>query len=232
MNGTEWLEQVFERGLHVDGPAVYPELRGALHALSACGVLTHEAARTAEERLDKSVWAAPAPAGPVLFDVRAPATTAGPTRDVLEAVLAPARELADVDGITVMLVSVELWRKGVFLRFAGLPTRLTDELEADFQDKLQEWAVRAQEARKAGAPLPDWTGEPAGRLLGLPLSVSDDMGTQYQACGRSAGGVDMAWRSEWRFEPGVPREATRLTVAIESSDGQRHVQELALSDAR
>lgn len=232
MTGAEWLEQVFERGLQIDAPTTYPALRGALHALSACGVLTPEHARAAEERLNKFVWAAPAPASSAWPDVRAPATTANAPRDALEAVLAPARGLADVDGITVVLVSVELWTNGVFLRFAGLPTGLTDELEADFHDKLEDWAVRAKQARKSGAPQPDYSGEPAGRLLRLPLSITDDVGTSYQACGRSAGGTGMAWRSEWRFEPGVPREARRLTVAIDGADGERHAQELALPDPR
>jgi len=232
MTGAEWLEQVFERGLKIDDGATYPALRGALHALSACGVLTPEDARAAEERLNKAVWAGSTPAGPGLFDVRAPATTAGRARDVLEAVLAPARDLADVDGITVVLVSVELWTIGVVLRFAGLPTGLTDELEADFQDKLEDWAVRAKEARETGAPLPEFSREPGARLLGLPLSVSDDVGTQYRALGRSAGGTGVAWRSEWRFEPGVPREATRLIVTIDGSDGQPQILGLELPDSR
>lgn len=165
MTGAEWLEEVFERGLQIDAPTTYPALRGALHALSACGVLTTEHARAAEERLNRCVWAAPAPVSSAWPDVRTPATTAGAPHDALEAVLAPARGLADVDGITVVLVSVELWTGWVSVRFAGLPTEFTDELEADFQEKLEDWAARTKQAREAGTTEPQLASSPSSRLL-------------------------------------------------------------------
>ena len=232
MTGAEWLQQVFERGLETDDPTTYPALRGALHGLSACGVLTQEQARAAERRLNTFVWAAPAPRGSAWPDVRAPATTASAPCDELETVLAPARSLADVDGITVLLVSLEMWTSWVSVRLAGLPSELTDELEAGFQNKLEEWAAQTKQAREAGSKEPRLADQPGNRLMQMPLSLEDDLGTLYQAHHRSAGGTGTEWRSEWRFEPGVPREATRLNVTLQGSDGRRHVQELPLPDPR
>src|SRR3954447_21557981 len=211
MTGAEWLEQVFERGLRVGDPAAYPELLGALRALQRCGVLSAVAAREAEERLQQRfAWPAPSLPDPSLPDVRAPGTTTR-AHDALEAVLAPAQPLADVDGITVVLVSVELWTSGMFVRLAGLRSALTDELDAEFDGAMIHWGVLAEDAR-AGSANPPAPRQPGERLMRLPLTVSDDLGTAYTSRNRSAGGSGTEWRSEWRFEPGVPREATRLTV--------------------
>jgi hypothetical protein len=232
VTGDEWLEQVLERGLRIGDPAAYPELLGALRALRACGVLSEERAREAEERLNTRFdRPAPTPPDPSLPDVRAPATGAVAAHDVLEAVLAPAEELVDVDGITVILVSVELWTNGLFVRLAGLRTDLTDELDASFEGAMTHWAVAAREAKQTGAKLPP-PHQPGERLMRLPLTVSDDVGTTYRSLARSAGGTGTEWRSEWRFEPGVPRAATRLIVAVDGSDGRRHARELSLPAAR
>ncbi len=83
-----------------------------------------------------------------------------------------------------------------------------------------------------GPAASEYSGQPGDRLLQLPFSVSDDVGTPYRALQRSAGGAGTEWRSEFRLEPPVPREATRLVVTLDGSDGQRHVHELELPDAR
>jgi hypothetical protein len=82
------------------------------------------------------------------------------THERLRGVLAPATPLAEVDGMTLMLLSVELWSGSVFHR--------------------------------------------------------------------SAAGTGTEWRAEWKFEPGPPPAATRLTVAV--GDGTRAC-ELALPAA-
>jgi hypothetical protein len=53
MSGAEWLATVLERGISIGDPAAYPELLGALRALSVCGVLSEADAREAQERLDE-----------------------------------------------------------------------------------------------------------------------------------------------------------------------------------
>jgi hypothetical protein len=231
MTGADWLEQVFERGLRIGDPAAYPELLGALRALRQCGVLSEAVAREAEERLNERFsWPAPSFPDPSLPDVQAPGTTTR-ARETVEAVLAPAQPLADVGGITVVLVSVELWTSGVFVRLAGLRSALTDELDAEFEGAMTHWGVLATDATSVGAKPPP-PHQPGERLMRLPLTVSDDVGTSYRSRSRSAGGTATEWRSEWRFEPGVPRDATRLTVALDGANGQKHTQELRLPASR
>lgn len=50
---------------------------------------------------------------------------------------------------------------------------------------------------------------------------------RYQPSHRSAAGTGTEWRSEWKFEPGPPAEATRLTTTL-ASDGEerRHAFDL------
>jgi hypothetical protein len=143
MTGAEWLEQVFERGLRIRDPAAYLELLGALRALRACGVLAEDVAREAEQRLnDRFSWPASSPPDPSLQDLRVAGATAARAHDALQAVLAPAQPLADVDDITVVLVSVELWTSGMFVRLAGLRTELTDELDAEFDGAMRHRVAR------------------------------------------------------------------------------------------
>jgi hypothetical protein len=60
-------------------------------------------------------------------------------------------------------------------------------------------------------------GPPGSGLLRLPLRLGDDVGTAYAVRGGQASG-EPPWRAEHRFEPGVPRSASRLTVAVERAD--------------
>jgi hypothetical protein len=158
-------------------------------------------------------------------------STAEIPHDRLEAVLAPACPLADVGGLTLALVSVELWTSGMFVRLAVLRNSVSDDLDAEHEASMTQWA----ETRRAGAgepenlPPPDQPGE---RLLRLPLTLSDDLGTRFESRSRSASGTGTEWRSEWRFEPGVPRTASRLTIALQGTDGRQHVHELALAESR
>ena len=99
--------------------------------------------------------------------------------------LAPAGPLADVGGVTVVLVTVELWTSGLVVRLAGLRNALTDELDAGFEGTLVSWAA----GLKAGdsprdPPAPRQPGE---RLHRLPLTISDDARTRYRSRSRSAG---------------------------------------------
>jgi hypothetical protein len=48
----------------------------------------------------------------------------------------------------------------------------------------------------------------------IDLTVADDTGTVYEPRESSAGGTGSEMRAMWRFEPGVPPQASRLTIAI------------------
>jgi hypothetical protein len=219
MTGEEWLERVFERGLRIAEPGMYQELLGGLSALAACGALSPAAAASARNRLDATFQRlAPRP-----LDVRRAGTAAAPARERLEAVLAPARALADVDGFTLLLVSVELWTNGPVLRLAGLRNASTDTLDAAHEAAMARWA--AARARDVGADPPELPGE---RLMRLPLALADDAGTTYAPGSRSGGGTGSEWRAEWRFAPAVPAAATRLTVTLDAGD-ERHALDLRVA---
>jgi hypothetical protein len=127
-------------------------------------------------------------------------------RDELVKVLAPGRLLAEVEGVDVLLVSVELWRSHVFLHLAGLQNDLMDRLLREHHALMERWGRD---------PNPTEPPEQPGAMLGrLDLILADDVGTPYWPCSSSAGGTDAEWRADWRFEPGVPPAATRLTIAI------------------
>jgi hypothetical protein len=130
-------------------------------------------------------------------------------------VLGPGRLLGQVEGVDVLLVSVELWRSHVVVHLAGLADDLMDRL-------LREH--RALMERHGRDPNPTEPPEPPDAMLGrIDLTVADDVGTRYFPSSSVSGGSDKEWRAQWRFEPGVPPEATRLTVAIGA-----HAMELAL----
>ena len=48
----------------------------------------------------------------------------------------------------------------------------------------------------------------------IPLSLADDAGTTYEPRESSAGGTGTELRGMWRFEPGVPDGAARLTISL------------------
>jgi len=224
MNGAEWLDTVLERGLRIGDPAAYPELLGGLTALAACGVLSEDQVRTAQARLDERfAWLLPTipPARP---EIR-PASRQPAAHDVLEFAFAPAAPLADADGITVILTTVELWTSGTFVRLAGLRSAHSDELDARFEEDLAGWVKYAPADPASGATHPRQPGE---LLTRLPLTLSDDVGTLYHSPGRLAGGTGTEWRAEWRFEPGVPQQTTRLTVTVEGAHSEQTKHDLAL----
>jgi hypothetical protein len=227
MTGAEWLERVFEPGLRVGDPAAQHALLGGLHALRACGAIPADVARAAEgrlhERFDRPLREPPG--------IAAAGTRAAPGHDLLQAAFAPARALVDADGLTVVLVSVELWTSGVFVRLAGLRSGVTDELDTQYDVSMTQWHERQPAARAAGLRPPS-PSQPGERLAHLPLWIADDVGTRYDRHGTSAGGTGTEWRAEWRFAPGVPRDATRLTVAVEPDDGAAHAVDLALAGSR
>jgi hypothetical protein len=129
-------------------------------------------------------------------------------RDELVGVLAPGKLLGEVEGIEVLLVSVELWRTHVFVRLAGLQNDLMDRLLREHKALMERWGRD---------PNPTEPPEQPGAILGrIDLTLADDAGTQFFPSSTSAGGSDTEWRADWRFEPGVPPTATRLTVAIGS----------------
>ena len=225
MTGAEWLRRVFDAALRSNDPAVHPELVGALRALRDCGVLDDNEVREAQARLDaRFEWLADP-------EIELPARAALGTHDALQAVLAPARPVADVDGLTVVLVAVELWTTGLVLHLAGLRSAVTDELDVEYQTAMAHWVTLADAAQAMGdrVPAPHAPGE---RLTRLPLAVADDVGTRYEADARQGGGSGSEWRAQWHLTPGVPAAATRLRVSVDGAGDEGSVLDLALPERR
>ncbi len=145
------------------------------------------------------------------------------THERLRGVLAPAMELAVVEGMTLVLLSVELWTTSVFLHLAVLRTSETDEQDAAHQRAMDAWGAGPRDG--------DPPAQPGERLTRLPLTLADDAGTRYRPTHRGAGGTATEWRAQWKFEPGPPPAATRMTITL-GTGGQKHDHDIDLPPAQ
>ena len=227
MTGEEWLREVFEPALEAGDMAAYPELVGAVRALAACGVLDEAQVAAAERRLAQRFGGGSTHDGwNATHRVTSPGSEGEVPYDVLEMVLSWPEPLADVDGVTVVIASVELWTAGVVVRLAGMRSPQTDQLDAAHRLETTHWA--AGYAERGTAP----PAQPGAVLIDSPLELSDDLATVYRSHARSAGGTGTEWRAEWHFEPGVPLEASLLRVAITGSAGEALGHDFELPDSR
>jgi hypothetical protein len=144
--------------------------------------------------------------------------------DRLLAVLPSGSLLARLDGLSVALVSVELWRSSVVVRTAALPTALSERLEMEHREAMRSWENRAGSAHDKGAVPPPPEHPAVQRLLALSLKLSDDLATPYRVSRRSAGGTGTEWRAEWRFVPSLPTGASRLIVSVDAPSDVRFDQ--------
>jgi hypothetical protein len=228
VTGEEWLRHTFDPALRTSWPP-YEELRTELRALARSGVLSEDAASRARARLDEDERDRR-----VLVrrrSARAVSRTGreGAAEDRPEGLLRPQRPLGDVDGITVVLMLIELWPSRLLLALEAQQNQLTDALDAAFDQEWKAYERRWVEDR-AAAETEDRRPpqQPSvSRLGGLPLSVADDVGTRYHAIGMATGGPH-PWRSQWRLEPGVPPSANVLRIALEDGASEKECLELAL----
>lgn len=231
MDGDQWLATVFTPALRRESMAYggdADQLRGQLRALHDCDVLDDAAFAAAERRIDAAVEAARERAG---FRIRPPGHTDPPRRLTAELrrVIAVGRPVAEVDGMPLALLSVELWSDRSFVHLAGLPTPEADEHVREVEAGFEEWGRLNRERRSGIGSLepPSFRG---GRLLGaLEVVLRDDLGTRYRWTGGSSGGSQTEWRIEAHYAPGVTEAATRLTIEVGERDAEPvGVIELAL----
>jgi hypothetical protein len=128
-------------------------------------------------------------------------------------VISPIRKLYSRNDVDVALVSIEVWPTGLVVRLAGVPTEATRVADEAFHSALEAWARRGA----TNAP----PAQPASEVFDIALEVSDDLGTRYTLITGSSGGSGSMFRADWFFEPGVPVEATRLTVRV--GTGSEHL---------
>lgn len=150
----------------------------------------------------------------------APQPTVPWVTNPLRGVLLPLAPLVDVEGVTLMVVTLELWQRTVYLRGAGLESALTEAGDAASAQTFQEWVEQATLAKQANLPFLEMpTDEPATGLGGVPFILSDDLGTTYTMRSGWAGGTGTEWRMERGFEPGVPDTARHLHIAVANHAG-------------
>ena len=225
VGGEEWLRSYFDPALRRKPP--YEQLRTELSALAESGVLSEGQASRARARVDEDEHGQHATTRrrqerkPYVNNVR--------VGDRLVGELTPEQSLGEVDGITVVVMLVELWTSRLILRLEAVPNQLTAALDAAFDSEWKAWEARWVEDRAAAeaedVPAPR---EPSiSRLGGLPLSVADDVGARYYFAGGATGGSEHPWRSEWCLEPAVPLSASVLRIALEDRAPDREWVELA-----
>ncbi len=218
VDAKQWLAEVFTPALDRESLAYTNDadlLRGQLAALHECGVLDDRVHAEARRRLENAVEAAWQKAR---FDVR-PASSIEPASAptiVLRRVLAVAQPLADVDRMSLVLTSVELWTNGVDLFLAGVPTAEAEQRVRQHEAELHEWAGKHRDGRSDGFLSPPQAR--GNRLYDVDIRLNDDVGTTYRSVGGSAGGSGTEWRLHRHHEPAVPENATGLTVEVTGDD--------------
>lgn len=154
--------------------------------------------------------------GPALLR---PGSVALPPRDTLRHAFAPLAPLVDFEGVTLVVVSAELWTRSTRLRVAGLHNATSDEIDEEHRRALERWAQKLEEARARDISSDDPPRDAGARMLDMRLALADDLGTRYRSTGRSAGGTGTEWRLDVRFEPAMPGSARHLTIAVNDLDG-------------
>jgi hypothetical protein len=229
VTGEEWLRHTFNPALLMSRPP-YEELRTELGGLSESGVLSEDEASRALERLDEDERDRDMIVRRRTERAFSKTSGVAAAQDRLEGLLTPERTLGEVDGVTVVVMRVELWTSRLILRLEALQNELTDTLNVAFDGEYKTYEKRWVEHRAAAEAddLQPPKQPSVSRLSGLPLSVADDVGTRYHAIGTATGGSEHRWCSEWRLEPGVPPSASVLRIALEDGDPERECLELAL----
>ena len=108
-------------------------------------------------------------------------------------VLCPVAPIAEAGGVTLLIISVELWLEKVVVHIDAQADRGTD----------------------LGSPV--GSQSPMGLLFGAPdatVVISDDASTAYRCSASQTGGTGTEWRGMWQFAPGVPIPASTLTLAL------------------
>lgn len=220
MDVQEWLAHHFEAELsseRVLNKAVAGRLQGGVEALKAVGLLTPQEARGHLHQLHQARERLARENRP---DLPAPHPEEPQTTNPLRGVLLPLAPVVDIQGVTLVLLTVELWQRTVSLRGAGLESALTEARNAAHAEAFHEWAEQARQAKRANLPFLEMPSDEPGTGLGdVPFILSDDVGTTYTMCAGSAGRTGTEWRTECGFQPRVPDTARHLHIAVADHDG-------------
>jgi hypothetical protein len=234
VDAQHWLATVFAPALDRESLAYTNDadlLRGQLAALYDCDVLDEQAHSDARRRLDVAVEAARQrvhldirPAGIAAVAVATVPLAEGRRRGKpaggLRQVLAVARPLVVIDGMPFVLTSIELWTNRIDLFLAGQPAAESQRHIGHHEDELNDWAHKRRQGLNGERTLSPPQMR-SSQLFEVDIRLRDDVGTDYQTMGGSAGGSQTEWRLHRHYEPGLPEHATQL--AVEAADHDGHV---------
>jgi hypothetical protein len=116
----------------------------------------------------------------------------------------------------VHLLTVESWGDRVAVRLVAASSERTEQRIAADEAALQEWASRPA-AERADRP-PTSLGERISDSVRLRLD--DGCGTEFRFFSSSSGGTGTERLCEWIFDPDVAPAAERLTLAVETDEGE------------
>ncbi len=135
---------------------------------------------------------------------------------------APEAPLLEVDGVPVLLSALVSTPTSVVIHLYAAPNEVTDALEAAHASALAAWS--SQGGRKLG-----WAPDPPDLSLfrEIDLLLTDDVGTPYRQVGRQWTAT-ARWETVRRFRPALPKQASSVTVAIDTERGRGRPCVLAL----
>jgi hypothetical protein len=138
----------------------------------------------------------------------------------IETTYRPEALLGQVEGIPVILASVECSATSVVLRLYCSANEVTRKLDAQYEAEFAAWTQEFLTARKRGGRGMDPPNQPGAFLNDLPLVITDDLGTDYIHPSKQAAGTGTEWEGMWTYKRGIPVDAKWLTVGIDM-DGCR-----------
>jgi hypothetical protein len=113
------------------------------------------------------------------------------------------------------LLTIEALNGRVLVRVVGVATDSIREQIAAYEADWEEWWQQHGKAQEVRPPRS--VGE---RIFdSLTVRVVDDRSTEFRWVSGNSGGSGVELLCEWLFEPGIPSEATSVTVVVTTADG-------------
>jgi hypothetical protein len=136
-------------------------------------------------------------------------------RDRLVGALAPCVVVGEVDGIRIVVASIELWRRRTLVHLVAEPDEeAAAELDAAHARAMAAWAAAGFEPRDE---MPEHPVDAATR--GLDLQLWDATHGDHRRTWSATGGSEADGRATYAFEPGVPPTATSIAINIDRESG-------------
>jgi hypothetical protein len=133
-------------------------------------------------------------------------------------VYTPVRTIAEVDGVSLVLLTVEILGDRTCLRFCCPPNERTRELDAEYERHMAAVGGYLSSLARTDAPSqvrPQDRDDPMTEIFHASVVALDDgCGTTFIQRSGSSGGTGTEWLMEWMFGQVPAPEARELTVAV------------------